>query len=87
MYRFAAKRDSNEKSIFKALVTAGAQPIRGTDSDIYARHAKGFGVLLEVKTKDGTLRPIQVELQALFGDRYHVVRSEEEALRACGRMV
>ncbi len=86
MPRWACQRDKNEMGIFDALVSAGAQPIRGRDTDIYAWHSAGHGVMLEVKTKKGTLQPIQVELQAMFGDRYHVVRSEEDALRAVGRL-
>jgi len=84
MPRFKCRRDANDLEIFRALKVAGRDPVRGRDSDIYARHIQGFGLLLECKTRLGKLRPIQVELQAMFGDRYHVVRSVEEALRACG---
>lgn len=84
MPRWANRRDANDLEIFRALQVAGRDPIRGRDSDIYARHIQGYGLLIECKTRLGKLRPIQVELQAMFGDRYHVVRSAEEALKACG---
>lgn len=82
--RFALKRDQNDAEIFRALYDAYCHPIRGRDCDIYARHVDGYGVLLEVKVEKGRLRKIQRELQALFKDRYYVVRSVPEALAACG---
>lgn len=82
--RWAAKRDLNEMQIFNALIDAHCGPVRGRDSDVYATHRSGHGVMLEIKSKYGTLRPIQVELQAIFRDRYRVVRTVDEALEACG---
>jgi hypothetical protein len=81
------KRDANDMEIFRALQLAGCEPERGRDADIYAKHFDGRGMILEVKVKKGRLRPLQIRLQALFGDRYHVVRSVTDALIACGRIV
>lgn len=85
--RFAKKRDANEPEIFQALQVAGCDPVRCTDFDIGASHVDGYGVLLEIKTKEGEMRPLQVRLKAIYKDRYKVVRSVEEALYACGRLV
>lgn len=81
---FRNKRDSNEGEIFQALYEAYCHPIRGHDADIYCRHVDGYGVLLEVKGKAGRLRKIQHELAGIFKDRYYVVRSVSDALKACG---
>lgn len=85
MPRWANRRDANEPLIFSALQLAGCDPIRGRDVDIYATHVDGHGVLLEIKVAKGKLRPIQLELQRIFKDRYHVARTVEAALAACGR--
>jgi hypothetical protein len=84
--RYAKKRDHNDMEIFRALEVAGANPVRCTDFDIGAEHALGWGVMLEVKTAKGQLRALQETLQRIFKDRYHVVRSAEQALAACGRL-
>jgi predicted mannosyl-3-phosphoglycerate phosphatase (HAD superfamily) len=86
MPRFACRRDENEKIIFDALRVAGAEPKRFTDFDIGARHSSGVGVMLEIKTAKGKLREKQEWLADMFGDRYFVVRTAEQALIACGRM-
>jgi hypothetical protein len=70
--RYAKKRDTNDGEIFKALQVAGCNPVRCTD--------------LEVKYRNGKLRDLQLKLQAIFKDRYRVVRSVEQALAACGRL-
>lgn len=70
--------------IFKALQAAGREPIRLRDIDIIATHVDGRGVMLEVKTRKGSMQDIQKELLRLFPDRYHVVRTPEAALAACG---
>ena len=85
--RYAKQRDANDAEIFKALQVAGCDPVRCTDFDIGAMHSEGYGVILEVKTAKGRLRPLQLRLQAIFKDRYIVVRDVESALRACGRLV
>jgi hypothetical protein len=85
--RFAKKRDQNDSEIFDALRIAGCDPVRCTDFDIGAAHADGYGVMIEVKTAKGRLRPIQERLKDIFKDRYRVARSVEEALIAVGRMV
>lgn len=82
--RWANKRDQNDGEIFRALEFAGRNPLRGKDGDIYAEHVDGTGLILEVKTKDGRLRQYQRDLQAIFKDRYKVVRNVPEALAACG---
>ncbi len=83
--RFNKKRDHNDLEIFNALKDAHCSPVRGTDVDIFAiSRTDSRGVLLEVKSGKGRLRPIQKQLQAIFGDRYCVVRSVPEALAACG---
>lgn len=84
MPRWKNRHDANHLAIYRALDEAYCAPIHGRDADIFARHRDGYGLLLEVKTKKGTLRPIQKELQMLFGDRYRVVRDVEGALLACG---
>ena len=83
--RYAMKRDLTEASIFEALKVAGCCPKRFTDFDIGAVHVDGFGVMLEAKTANGKLREKQIWLQLAFKDRYHVVRTPEQALAACGR--
>lgn len=87
--RYARQRDANDLEIYRALEVCGADPERGTDCDIYARDIHGAGHLLEVKVpgKEKRLRPIQVRLRAIFGDRYHIVTSAESALRALGRVL
>jgi hypothetical protein len=84
---FDARRDFNERPIFDMLRKIGADPRRGTEVDIYAVHAEGFGVMLEVKApgKHKNLRPIQKWLQAAFADRYVVVTNLWEAAAAVGR--
>lgn len=84
MPRWARQRDLNELEIFNALLDAHRNPVRGTDIDIFADHVDGFGVLIEVKSRLGRMRPIQEALQRIFKDRYHVVRTREQALEACG---
>ena len=84
MPRWANRTDANHVEIMNALRQANRCPIQGRDSDCYARHVDGHGMLLEFKTKHGKLRPIQHELRALFLERYAVVRSVSEALAACG---
>lgn len=87
MPRWRNARDKNDLEIFKALKAAHRNPIHGRDADIYAEHIQGHGVMLEVKTKAGTMRPIQVKLAGLFKDRYYVVRSVQDALVACGIII
>lgn len=82
--RHNKKRDSNDLEIFRALQVAGRDPVRCTDFDIGAAHVDGYGVMIEVKSEKGTLRPLQARLQAIFKDRYKVARSAEAALIACG---
>lgn len=82
--RYALKRDENDASIFQALKAHGRNPVRFFDFDIGAHHVDGSGVMLELKTAKGRLREKQVALQLLFGDRYRVVRSVQDALAACG---
>ncbi len=83
--RFNKKRDANDLEIFNALKDAHCSPVRGTDVDIFAiSRTDQRGILLEVKSEKGALRPIQKQLQAIFGERYKIVRSVSEALEACG---
>lgn len=85
--RFAKKRDANEPLIFTALQLAGCNPERFDDFDIAARHVDGHGMMLEIKVAKGKLRERQERLQALFGDKYKIARSPEQALAACGIQV
>lgn len=87
--RFDQKRDANEPEIFKALEVAGCDPERCTDFDIAAKHVDGTGHMLEVKVpgQEKALKPIQIRLREIFGNRYHVVSSAEAALRALGKLV
>jgi hypothetical protein len=83
--RFNRKRDANDLEIFAALKAAHCKPVRGNDCDIYAMSRTDLkGVLIEVKSEKGVLRPIQRELQAIFGERYKICRSVDDALKACG---
>lgn len=85
MPRWANKRDVNDLDVFRALQTAGRNPLRGRDFDIAAEHVGGWGVMLEVKRDSkAKLRPIQKSLQRLFRERYIRVNSVEQALIACG---
>ena len=94
---YARKRDSSEKAIFDALVKAGCDVERGTDCDLYVRVPAGYRYLsiwteahafmLECKTPGPNAKrrqPIQLRLQAIFGDRYRVVSTASEALIAVG---
>jgi hypothetical protein len=83
--RYACRRDENEAAIYAAVLVAGCEPKRFFDFDIGAKHFEGYGVMLEIKVAKGKLREKQEWLQAMFGDRYRVVRSPEQALAACGR--
>lgn len=85
--RFNKRRDQNDLEIFRALEVAGCDPIRCTDFDIGAAHVDGYGLMMECKVAKGRMRPLQLRLQEIFKDRYKVVRSAEDALRACGRLV
>jgi hypothetical protein len=87
MPRWRNQHDANHMEVFNALKVAGCEPVHGRDSDIYARHSLGYGMLIEVKTPKGKLRPLQEKLRDLFQDRYVVARSPEDALRACGRLL
>jgi hypothetical protein len=87
MPRFACRRDENEAEIFLALCVAGCDPKRFTDFDIGAVHSGGWAVMLEVKVAKGKLRDKQIWLAERFKDRYHVVRTPEQALVACGRFI
>jgi hypothetical protein len=84
MPRWKNKRDANHLEIFRALQKAGRNPIHGRDVDIFCGHVEGYGIMIEAKVIKGTLRPIQKSLQELFGNRYFVIRSVDEALAACG---
>jgi hypothetical protein len=85
--RWAQCRDENEAEIFLALRVAGCDPKRFTDFDIGAVHSGGWAVMLEVKVAKGKLRDKQIWLAERFKDRYHVVRTPEQALVACGRFI
>lgn len=87
--RFNKQRDANEPDIFLALRIAGCEPVRCTDFDIGARGADGEGHMVEVKVpgEEKSLTPLQVKLREIFGRRYHVVTSAEQALRALGKLV
>jgi hypothetical protein len=84
--RWRNQRDANHLEVYRALQVAGCNPVHGRDADIYASHIDGYGMLVEVKTKKGRLEPLQEKLAEIFGNRYAVVRSAEEALRALGRL-
>jgi hypothetical protein len=84
--RYAKRRDTNDLEIFRALEVAGCNPVRCTDFDIGAQHVDGYGLMLEVKHGKGRMRELQKKLQAIFKDRYRVVRSPEQALSECGRL-
>ena len=86
MRRHAMRRDANEPDIFQALQVAGCNPVRLIDIDIAAEHVDGYGVMIEVKVAKGRVRPIQEKLKAIFKDRYHICRTPEAALAACGRL-
>ena len=88
MPRWVNARDANHSQITKALTVAGVDFIQLFDCDIAARHANGFGMLLEVKVpgKEKQLKPKQIDLRRIFGDRFAIVSSPESALRALGKI-
>lgn len=86
-YASIGKRDANEAPIFEALQKAGCFPVRGTDVDIFCRRKPDrVGVMIEVKIpgKKRRLTQLQKDLREIFQDRYHVVESVEDALKAVG---
>lgn len=90
--RWAAKRDSNEPEIVKALECAGWLVMKVSDKgapDLLCAK-NGRLVLVEVKGPKGKLTPAQVESHqrlAASGVTVHVVTTPEEALMAVGAPV
>lgn len=88
MPRYAAKTDTNQAAIVAEL--------RGVGASVEPLHAVGRGVpdllvlyrgrllLLEVKTRRGTLTPDQVAWHREWAGVVAVVRTPDEALHAIG---
>lgn len=82
----ARKRDANEKPIVEALERCGVRCRRISErgfADLICYAPRAGIVLLEVKAKKGKLTQAQVEHRA-DGWPVVIVRSEAEALHACG---
>ena len=84
---WAARRDSNEKRIERALRDVGANVVRNSAAglpDLLVGFRSGT-YLLEVKTRRGKLTEVQMDFQGEWdGGQVFVVRDEDEALRAIG---
>lgn len=90
--RWAAKRDSNEPEIVKALERAGWTVVKVSDKGVpdLLCFRRGVVKMLEVKGPDGALTPAQVETFTRIHAALvtvHVVRTPEEALMAVGAPV
>lgn len=82
MPRYAARRDLNEPQIMKALEWADCSVKRINMKGVadLLVGINGVNLLLETKSKRGTLTPAQEEFKASWHGHYAVVRSIEEAL-------
>ena len=84
--RRAARRDLNERAIVMALEKAGCSVIRisqpGVPDLLVGRY--GRNMLLEVKSRDGTLTEDQEQWHARWRGQVAIVRDELEALRVVG---
>ena len=84
------KRDANEAEIVKALRRIGCSVqllhgnTQGTPDLLVGRNGRNY--LLEVKGRKGKLEPSQVAWHGSWRGEVHVVRTEEDALRAVGLM-
>jgi len=91
--RHALRTDDSQKPIVDALRAAGiAVYVIGLPLDLLCavRDPRGSWrhVLLEVKDVDGRFTKQQAEFMAEWPGEIHVVRSPEEALKAClGRLM
>lgn len=85
MKSYAARVDTTQKAIVKALRKFGAsvmviQGAPGTP-DLVVGY-RGINYLMEVKAKDGKLKPAQIEFFETWSGRVCLVRNEEEAVAA-----
>lgn len=81
--RHAARTDSNQREILKALKDVGisVQYIKLPFDCVYHNpHTKETG-FLEIKTEDGRLTKAQLEFISVWPGKIHVVRTPEEAVR------
>lgn len=82
--RRAAKNDTNQPDIIKALRRVGVSvEFIGKPVDLLVHH-RGVTALMEVKNPDGRdqLTKDQVEFIARWPGQIHIVRSVEEAVTA-----
>lgn len=84
IHRRAAKRDANEAEIVEALKKAGAQVLRISQPVdlVVAYNLRNY--LLEVKSDNGRLTPMQQKWFAEWEGPAYVVHNPEEALLAIG---
>lgn len=83
--RFAKRRDPNEPEIVRALRDIGATVKRLDDIDLLVGW-RGRNFLLEVKDRNGALKPSQEEMVRTWRGQYEIVRSVDEALRVIGAL-
>jgi hypothetical protein len=85
--RWANKRDANHADICRAFKVAGIDYIELFDFDVAARTLDGRGLLIEIKVpgRENGLTEKQINLRRIFGDRFVIASSIEQALAACGR--
>jgi len=81
-------RDANHYEIANALRTAGVRVVDlsaagGGCADLFCARWQVW-CFVEVKTDEGRLGDSQIEFARLWADRYHVVRTKEEALALFG---
>lgn len=89
IHRRAARRDSNEDPIVRALHDAGAlvQKLSAPGVPDLLVLFRGVLYLLETKTTHGTLTPVQVKWHEQWCEApIFIVRTVEDALRAIGAL-
>lgn len=79
------RRDANERAIVQALVGCGCvvDRVEGKPYDLVVGRAFQ-NYLLEVKTRNGTLRASQVKFRREWRGQYAIVRTAEQAIAAVG---
>lgn len=88
LHRRNPRRDQNEAVLFRAFRAAGCAvlPISAPGApDAVIFLPTGKGLLVEVKSARGKLRPEQIRWQATWrGPEIHIVRTIDDVLRLVG---